>query len=64
MERRIKELDNPDEEQAAREWLDWAQARLGDINPVHRRLRIPRVPEPTRDQLQRFLKGFNAYGPF
>ncbi len=55
----------PDEElrRSALEWAQWARVQADRIDPLLKRLRLPKDPEFTEKALQPFMGRWSAYGP-
>lgn len=52
-----------EERAAAQEWLGWAHRYAQRLDPLEAPLGMPRLREPTPDELKPFLNGWNPYGP-
>jgi hypothetical protein len=52
-----------EERAAAQEWLGWAHRYAQALDPLEAPLGMPRLREPTPDELKPFLNGWNPYGP-
>jgi len=50
-------LSDPDERDAALEWIAWAKQYADAIDPLLRPIRVPDDPEPTAEALRPFLRG-------
>ena len=62
MEARLAELD-PEEKQAAGEWLTWARQHRQRVDPLTQPLGLPPDPEFKADVLAPFMRGLSPYGP-
>ena len=62
MQARVADLD-PCEQQAAREWLAWAQQHRKRLDPLGQPLRLPPDPEFAPDVIAPFMRGWSPYGP-
>jgi hypothetical protein len=63
MEARIAGCADPDEREAAEQWLRWAREYAEQVDPLNRVLRMPTDPKPTAEALAPFMKGWDPNGP-
>jgi hypothetical protein len=59
----IAEIADPDAAADAVEWLDWCMSNTENIDPLQRRLAMPKDPSPEAEDLKPFLAGFSPWGP-
>ena len=51
---RVERIDDPEERNAAEDWLDWCRKYALDQDPLGRPIRKPRVKPPGYSELQDF----------
>ncbi|WP_432003281.1 hypothetical protein [Streptomyces sioyaensis] len=61
---RVEAMPDGAERTEAEAWLSWATHYVRSIDPLTQPLRMPEVPEPRHSDLEPFLHGWSAYGPY
>ena len=63
MEHLAKQIGDPDRQEAATQWIDWARQYAEWVDPLNNALTMPPPPQPTAEALRPYLHGWSPYGP-